>query len=87
MTIAYDGISVVVNPANPVSNLTFDQLRGIYNGSISNWKDVGGEDKEIVAISRDSSSGTYKYFKEEVLNGDEYRPDATYPACYRRNCR
>ena len=67
MTIAYDGITVVVNPANPVSNLTFDQLRGIYNGSISNWKDVGGEDKEIVAISRDSSSGTYK-----VLQGRSF---------------
>ncbi|MHC1755430.1 MAG: PstS family phosphate ABC transporter substrate-binding protein [Methanosarcina sp.] len=80
-TIAYDGISVVVNPENPVTELTFDQLRGIYNGSISNWKDVGGEDKEIVVISRDSSSGTYEYFKEEVLLGDEYRPDAlTQPA-------
>ena len=74
--IAYDGITVVVNPANSVSNLTFDQLRGIYNGSISNWKDVGGEDKPIVAISRDSSSGTYKDFQKDVLNGDEYRPDA-----------
>ena len=75
-TIAIDGISVVVNPENPVSKLTFDQLRGIYNGSISNWKDVDGEDSEIVVISRDSSSGTYEYFKEEVLQGDEYRPDA-----------
>ncbi|WP_292390473.1 PstS family phosphate ABC transporter substrate-binding protein [Methanosarcina sp. UBA5] len=79
--IAYDGISVIVNPQNPVSELTFDQLRGIYNGSISNWKEVGGEDKPIVAISRDSSSGTYEYFKEEVLHGDEFRPDAlTQPA-------
>jgi phosphate transport system substrate-binding protein len=80
-TIAYDGISVVVNPENPVSELTFDQLRGIYNGTISNWKDVGGEDLKIVVISRDSSSGTYEYFKEEVLQGDEYRADAlTQPA-------
>ena len=80
-TIAYDGITVVVNPKNPVSKLTFDQLRGIYNGSISNWKDVGGEDKQIVVISRDSSSGTYKDFKKDVLLGDEYRPDAlTQPA-------
>jgi len=80
-TIAIDGISVIVNPENPVSELTFDQLRGIYNGSISNWKDVGGEDKSIVVISRDSSSGTYEYFKEAVLLGDEYRPDAlTQPA-------
>lgn len=70
-----------MNPENPVSELTFDQLRGIYNGTISNWKDVGGEDLKIVVISRDSSSGTYEYFKEEVLQGDEYRPDAlTQPA-------
>ena len=80
-TIAIDGISVIVNSNNPVFELTFDQLRGIYNGSISNWKDVGGEDKSIVVISRDSSSGTYEYFKEDVLLGDEYRPDAlTQPA-------
>ncbi len=80
-TIAIDGISVIVNPENPVSELTFDQLRGIYNGSISNWKDVGGEDRPIAVISRDSSSGTYEYFKEDVLLGDEYRPDAlTQPA-------
>lgn len=80
-TIAYDGISVIVNPQNPVSELTFDQLRGIYNGSISNWKDVGGEDRPIAVISRDSSSGTYEYFKEAVLLDDEYRPDAlTQPA-------
>ncbi len=80
-TIAYDGISVVVNPSNPVSELTFGQLRGIYNGSISNWKDVGGEDRPIAVISRDSSSGTYEYFKEAILLGDEYRPDAlTQPA-------
>ena len=80
-TIAIDGISVIVNPENPVSELTFDQLRGIYNGSISNWKDVGGDDRPIAVISRDSSSGTYEYFKEDVLLGDEYRPDAlTQPA-------
>ena len=80
-TIAYDGISVIVNPKNPISELTFAQLRGIYNGSISNWKEVGGADAPIVAISRDSSSGTYEYFKEAVLLGDEYRPDAlTQPA-------
>lgn len=79
--VAYDGISVIVNPQNPVSELTFVQLRGIYNGSVTNWKEVGGEDRPIVAISRDSSSGTYEYFKEEVLLGDEFRPDAlTQPA-------
>ena len=80
-TIAYDGITVVVNPANSLSNLTFDQLRGIYNGSISNWKEVGGSDAQISVISRDSSSGTYKDFQKDVMLGDEYRPDAlTQPA-------
>jgi phosphate transport system substrate-binding protein len=80
-SIAYDGITVVVNPANSVSSLTFDQLRGIYNGSISNWKEVGGADAPIAVISRDSSSGTYKDFQKDVLLGDNYRPDAlTQPA-------
>jgi len=74
--IAYDGITVVVYPKNPISKLTFNQLQGIYNGSISNWKQVGGEDKQISAISRDSSSGTYADFKKDVLLGDEVRPDA-----------
>jgi phosphate transport system substrate-binding protein len=73
--IAYDGITVIVNPKNPVSKLTFDQLRGIYDGSISNWKQVGGEDKPIAIISRASSSGTYADFKKDV-GFNEYRPDA-----------
>ena len=73
--IAYDGITVIVNPKNPVTKLTFDQLRGIYGGNISNWKEVGGEDKPIVVISRDSSSGTYVDFKNDI-GFAEYRPDA-----------
>jgi len=73
--IAYDGITLVVNPTNSVSNLTFNQLRGIYNGSISNWKEVGGADAPIAVISRDSSSGTYADFQKDVMNGDKYRFD------------
>jgi phosphate transport system substrate-binding protein len=73
--IATDGITVIVNPKNPISKLTFDQLRGIYDGSISNWKQVGGEDKPIAVISRDSSSGTYADFKKDI-GFKEYRPDA-----------
>jgi phosphate transport system substrate-binding protein len=73
--IAYDGITVIVNPKNPISKLTFNQLRGIYDGSINNWKQVGGEDKPIAVISRDSSSGTYADFKKDV-GFNEYRPDA-----------
>ncbi len=75
-TIAWDGIVVTVNPSNPVSKLTYKQLQGIYDGNISNWKDVGGEDRPIAVITRDSSSGTYEYFKEEILVDREYRPDA-----------
>lgn len=73
--IAYDGIAVVVNPANKVSKLTFNQLRGIYNGSISNWKQVGGKDKTISVIARDKNSGTYADFQKDVMNGDKYRSD------------
>ncbi|NPE29434.1 PstS family phosphate ABC transporter substrate-binding protein [Methanococcoides sp. SA1] len=75
-TIAWDGISVIVNPENPLSDLTFEQIKAIYVGDVSNWNEVGGEDREIVVLSRDSSSGTYEYFKDEVLEGNEYRADA-----------
>jgi phosphate transport system substrate-binding protein len=74
--IAYDGITLIVNPSNPVSKLTFTQLRGIYNGTISNWKDVGGQDEPIVVNCRNINSGTYKDFQTVVMHGDNYRPDA-----------
>ncbi len=74
--IAWDGISVIVHNDNPVSELTFNQLRGIFNGTITNWNEVGGKDLEIVATTRDSSSGTYEFFKDAVLIDDEYREDA-----------
>jgi phosphate transport system substrate-binding protein len=73
--IAWDGMAVIVHPDNPVDQLTYEQIRGIYNGTYSNWADVGGEDMEIVVEARDSSSGTYEYFKEEVLEDEEYRQD------------
>ena len=73
--VAWDGIAVVVNPNNEIDGLTYDQIRGIYNGQYSNWADVGGADMEIVVTSRDSSSGTYEYFKEEAMSEDEYRAD------------
>ncbi len=75
--VAKDGIAVVVNPANPVTGLTMDQLGKVYRGEITNWKDVGGPDKAIVLLSRDSSSGTYEYFKEEVVGKElEYAKEA-----------
>ena len=70
--IAYDALAVIVNPANKVSQLTREQLEGIYTGKIKNWKEVGGDDLQIVVYSRESSSGTYEFFKEHVLNNKNY---------------
>ena len=64
---AYDMIVPIVHPSNPVKNLTLDQLKGIYDGSISNWKELGGKNEKIVVISRDSSSGTYEVWNEKVM--------------------
>jgi phosphate transport system substrate-binding protein len=65
--VATDALSVVVNPANPVSELTIAQLSAIYTNRITNWKEVGGNDAPIVVMSRDTNSGTYVYFKETVV--------------------
>lgn len=73
--IAYDALTVIVNPANKVSKLTKEQIEKIFTGEIKNWKEVGGEDLKIVAYSRESSSGTYEYFKEEVLDEKNYASD------------
>jgi phosphate transport system substrate-binding protein len=72
VVIAYDALSIIVNPANKVSQLTREQLEGIFTGKIKNWKEVGGDDMPIVAYSRESSSGTYEFFKEHVLNKKNY---------------
>jgi len=66
LTIAYDGIGVIVNPANPVEDLTIDQITKIYTGEITNWKELGGNDEEIVVVSREDGSGTRGAF-EEIL--------------------
>lgn len=65
--IAKDAIAVIVNPENPVSQLSLQQLSDIYSGKINNWKDVGGEDRPIVRLSRETNSGTHVYFLETVL--------------------
>ncbi len=70
--IAYDALAIVVNPANKVTNLTREQLEGIFTGKITNWKEVGGEDMKIVPYSRETSSGTYEFFKESVLKNRNY---------------
>ncbi|MBA3970718.1 MAG: phosphate ABC transporter substrate-binding protein [Bacteroidetes bacterium] len=70
--IAYDALSVVVHPDNKVGQLTREQIEKIFTGEISNWKEVGGADEKIVAYSRESSSGTYEFFKEHVLDKKNY---------------
>jgi phosphate transport system substrate-binding protein len=65
--VALDGLAVVVNPANKISELTIDQLAEIYTGNIKNWKEVGGRNAKIVLLSREVNSGTHVYFKEHVL--------------------
>lgn len=70
--IAYDALTVIVNPANKVTQLTREQLEKIFTGAITNWKEVGGVDEKIVAYSRESSSGTYEFFKEEVMDHKNY---------------
>ncbi len=66
-TVAQDAIAVVVNPRNPVNKLTLQQISDIYTGRIRNWREVGGENRPIVLLSRESNSGTYVYFLENVV--------------------
>jgi len=80
--VGLDGLAVVVNPKNAVSRLTAQQLADIFTGRVSNWKEVGGDDRKIVILSREVNSGTHVYFKEHILrrgdpNGkEEFAPDA-----------
>jgi phosphate transport system substrate-binding protein len=69
--IAVDALAVIVNPANPVSELTIVQLSDIFTGRITNWRDVGGNDTPIILVSRESNSGTHVYFLEEVIRGGD----------------
>ena len=79
-TVALDGIAVVVNPKNPVSRLSFEELRGIFMGSITDWKQVGGKPGQIVVLSREVNSGTHIYFKEHILRrGKEKGPEEYAP--------
>jgi phosphate transport system substrate-binding protein len=75
-SVAKDGVAFYLNEANPVQQLTMDQLRGIYDGELENWKDVGGPDAPIVVYSRENSSGTYVFVKEVVLEDGDYTPRA-----------
>ena len=77
--LAYDGIAVIVSPENPVSDLTVEQIASIYTGEITNWKDVGGSDAEIVLIGREAGSGTRDGFESITGTTDkcQYRQELT----------
>jgi len=70
--VAIDGIAIITNDDNSVTTLTMEQLRGIYNGTYTNWNQVGGANEDITLYGRQSSSGTYVYFQEEVLDNENY---------------
>ena len=74
--IAYDALAVILNPSNKVNQLTREQLEAIYTGKITNWKEVGGDDMPIVLYSRETSSGTYEFFREHVLNKKNFASSA-----------
>ncbi len=69
---AKDALSVVVHPSNPVKNLTEKEIKGIFTGTIKNWNEVGGRSLPITVYRRESNSGTFLYFEEHVLLGEEY---------------
>jgi phosphate transport system substrate-binding protein len=75
-TIALDSLAVIVHPDNPITDLSIEDLHNIYIGVHRNWKELGGFDRPIIAINRDSSSGTFEMWLELVLFGEHYRKDA-----------
>lgn len=74
VTIANDGIAIIVHPTNMVPALTMAQLKEIYAGNTTNWKDVGGPDMTIVVVGRDSASGTREFFSESVMKKQDFTP-------------
>jgi len=78
--VAFDCIVPVVHPSNPLKNITLDQLKAMYKGEIKNWKELGGPDKPVVIISRDTSSGTYEVWEEKVMKKERVFPGALLQA-------
>ena len=72
--VALDSLALFVNEANPVKELSLEQLAAIYTGKVRNWKEVGGKDAPLVLYGRENSSGTYDYFREHVLNKADFSP-------------
>ncbi|WP_195268550.1 phosphate ABC transporter substrate-binding protein [Eubacterium sp. 1001713B170207_170306_E7] len=77
LIFAYDGIAVIVNDKNPVENLTKDQIKGIYTGKITNWKEVGGADRPIAVVSREDGAGTRTAVEELLDFTEQLKPSAT----------
>ncbi len=82
-TVGIDGLTLIVNKDSKISGLTTDLIRAIFIGEVTNWKEVGGHDAEILVLSRDSSSGTHVYFKDEILRrgikgNEEYKDGTIY---------
>jgi len=75
VVVARDGISLIVNPANPVADLGLEELRRLFNGEIRNWKELGGRDAEVTVVSREAGSGTRSSF-EKIVGGIELTDDA-----------
>lgn len=75
-TIAWDALAIIVHPSNPVARLTHEQLREIFSGQITNWKQVGGEDMPISIYSRELNSGTHDFFQSHVLDGKDFATSA-----------
>jgi len=72
VSVALDGIAVFLNEENALKEFSLAQLKGIYTGSITNWKEVGGKDARIILYGRENNSGTYAFFKEHVLDKEDY---------------
>ncbi len=72
ISVALDGIAIFLNENNPIEELSFSQLKGIYTGAITNWKEVGGPDHRIILYGRENNSGTYAFFKKKVLDKEDY---------------
>ena len=78
--VARDAIAVIVHPDNPVERLTIDQIAAIYTGAIDNWAELGGQDRPIVRLSRETNSGTHVYFLEQVLRKGDPQSEALFSA-------
>jgi phosphate transport system substrate-binding protein len=78
--VAMDGLAIYVHKSNPVKQLSMAQVKDIFTGKITNWKQVGGNDKPILLYSRENNSGTYEFFKDFVLNKQDFAANAQHMA-------